>query len=158
MLEPEFRKAVAANRDLVFRVAYTYLRDAADADDVAQDVFVKLLRRDEPFDGEDHLKNWLIRVTINECKSLFRRPWRRVEDIASYVDSLQVPDAESRNLLVEVMRLPEKYRVPIVLFYYLELPTQQLADYLHVPAATIRTRLARGRSRLRKLLEGEDYE
>ena len=44
VLEPEFRKAVAANRDLVFRVAYTYLRDAADADDVAQDVFVKLLR------------------------------------------------------------------------------------------------------------------
>ena len=82
MLEPEFRKAVAANRDLVFRVAYTYLRDAADADDVAQDVFVKLLRRDEPFDGDGHLKNWLIRVTINECKSLFRRPWRRVEDIA----------------------------------------------------------------------------
>lgn len=158
MLEPEFRKAVAANRDLVFRVAYTYLRDAADADDVAQDVFVKLLRRDEPFDGEEHLKNWLIRVTINECKSLFRRPWRRVEDISSYVESLQVPNAESRSLLVEVMRLPEKYRVPIVLFYYLELPTQQIADYLRVPAATIRTRLARGRSRLRKLLEGEDYE
>ena len=158
MLEPEFRKAVAANRDLVFCVAYTYLRDAADADDVAQDVFVKLLRRDEPFDGDEHLKNWLIRVTINECKSLFRRTWRRVKDIASYVDSLQVPNAESRSLLVEVMWLPEKYRVPIVLFYYLELPAQQIADYLHAPAATIRTRLARGRSRLRKLLEGEDYE
>lgn len=81
-----------------------------------------------------------------------------MEDIASYVDSLQVPKAESRSLLVEVMRLPEKYRVPIVLFYYLELPTQQIADCLHVPAATIRTRLARGRAKLRKLLEGEDYE
>ena len=55
MLEPEFRKAVAANRDLVFRVAYTYLRDVADADDVAQDVFVKLLRREEPFDGEGRM-------------------------------------------------------------------------------------------------------
>lgn len=157
MLETDFRRAVDTYRDLVFRVAYTYMRNAADADDVTQDVFLKLLKRSEPFDDEDHLRNWLIRVSINECKSLFRKPWRHIEDIALYIDSLESPSAESRDLLVEVMRLPEKYRIPLVLFYYLDLPTQQIADLLHIPAATARTRIARARKKLRDLLEGEDH-
>ncbi len=156
MQEAEFRQAVDRYRDLVFRVAYTYLRDAADADDVAQDVFLKLLKRTEPFDGDEHQRNWLLRVTVNECKSLFRRPWRRMEDIASYIDALPAASPESRDLLVEVMRLPEKYRVPLVLFYYAELPTQQIAELLRVAPATVRTRLSRGRERLRNLLEEEE--
>lgn len=156
MQEAEFRQAVDRYRDLVFRVAYTYLRDAADADDVAQDVFFKLLKRAEPFDGDEHQRNWLLRVTVNECKSLFRRPWRRMEDIASYIDMLPAASPESRDLLVEVMRLPEKYRVPLVLFYYAELPTQQIAELLRVAPATVRTRLSRGRDRLRDLLEEEE--
>ncbi len=79
--EKWFREAVERHRDMVFRLAYTYLRDPADADDVTQDVFVKLLRSGKRFEGDDHLRYWLVRVTINECKSLFRKPWRRVEDI-----------------------------------------------------------------------------
>ena len=83
MQNDEFRQAVERHRDMVFRLAYTYMRDASDADDVAQDVFVKLLRHDDAFMSDDHLRNWLVRVTINTCKSLFRRPWRRVEALES---------------------------------------------------------------------------
>ena len=111
--EKWFREAVERHRDMVFRLAYTYLRDPADADDVTQDVFVKLLRSGKRFEGDDHLRYWLVRVTINECKSLFRKPWRRVEDIEAYAETLQAPSERHRDLLVRVMRLPEKYRVPI---------------------------------------------
>lgn len=61
-------------RDTVFRLAFTYLRNQADADDVTQDVFVKLIRSSHDFESDEHLRRWLIRVTINECKSLFRKP------------------------------------------------------------------------------------
>lgn len=75
MEEQTFRQAVEDHRDVVFRIALTYLRDRADADDVAQDVFLKLLKSDGHFESWEHLRRWLIRVTINECKSLFRKPW-----------------------------------------------------------------------------------
>lgn len=84
MEEQTFRQAVEDHRDVVFRIALTYLRDRADADDVAQDVFLKLLKSDTQFESWEHLRRWLIRVTINECKSLFRKPWRRVEDIENF--------------------------------------------------------------------------
>lgn len=77
MDEQRFRDAVECNRDMVFRVAYTYLRD------------------------------WLVRVTVNECRSLFRRPWRRVEDIEAYANQLQMPSegvAEDLEAAVEEVR------------------------------------------------------
>ena len=154
MEEQAFRQAVEDHRDVVFRIALTYLRDRADADDVAQDVFLKLLKSDAQFESWEHLRRWLIRVTINECKSLFRKPWRRVEDIENLADSLSAAQA----VLSDVMRLPERFRIPIVLYYYLGFSTSEIAELLHVPAATVRTRLARGRSKLKFTLEEGDRE
>ncbi len=112
MEEQAFRQAVEDHRDVVFRIALTYLRDRADADDVAQDVFLKLLKSDGHFESREHLRRRLIRVTINECKSLFRKPWRRVEDIENLADSLSTAQEESKAVLSDVMRLPERFRVP----------------------------------------------
>ena len=158
MEEQTFRQAVEDHRDVVFRIALTYLRDRADADDVAQDVFLKLLKSDAQFESWEHLRRWLIRVTINECKSLFRKPWRRVEDIENLADSLSAAQDETKAVLSDVMRLPERFRVPIVLYYYLGFSTSEIAELLHVPAATVRTRLARGRSKLKFILEEGDRE
>lgn len=151
------KNAVETYRDMVFRLAYTYMRSAADADDVTQDVFVKLLRSEKVFESQEHLRNWLVRVTVNECKSLFRKPWRRIEDIEQYALSLEEPSNEHVELLVDVMRLPEKYRVPLVLHYYLELSTSEIAEVLKCPPATVRTRLARARAKLKSILE-EDFD
>lgn len=141
----EFAGIIDRHRNLVYRIAYSYMRNPADADDVSQDVFVKLPRTPTEFESDDHLKHRLIRVTVNQCKSLFRKPWRRCADTEEYADSLEMPDQETRDLLVELMQLPEKYRVPIVLYYYVGFSTQEIADTLRIPAATVRTRLARGR-------------
>lgn len=155
--QPDMKLAVERYRDMVFRVAFTYLRDPADADDVTQDVFVKLLRSTGSFNGEEHLRRWLVRVTVNECKSLFRKPWRRVEDIEAYANSLAMPTQGHADLFVAVMKLPERYRVPLALFYYLGYSTDEVAQLLKLPAATVRTRLARGRARLKSLIEEEDH-
>ena len=98
MEEQAFRQAVEDHRDVVFRIALTYLRDRADADDIAQDVFLKLLKSDGHFESWEHLRRWLIRVTINECKSLFRKPWRRVEDIENLADSLSAVQDETKAI------------------------------------------------------------
>lgn len=137
-------------RDTVFRLAFTYLRNQADADDVTQDVFVKLIRSSHDFESDEHLRRWLIRMTINECKSLFRKPWRRIDDIEDYANTIAMPTPEHTDLFVRVMSLPERYRVPLVLYYYLGFSTNETANLLKIPAATVRTRLARGDKRKRR--------
>lgn len=155
--DESFTRAMARHRDLVFRVAYTYMRDAADADDVAQAVFVKLLGAKAPFESDDHLKNWLVKVTVNECRSLFRKPWRRVEDIEAYAHALALPTREHGEVLVAVMRLPERYRVPIVLHYYGRFSTDEIAGLTGVKPATVRKRLARARGKLKLMIEEGDH-
>ena len=152
-----FHGVVERYRDTVFRVAFNYLRCAADADDVCQDVFVSLFRSGREFVDDEHLKAWLIRVTINRCKSEFRHPWRRVDDIDDYAERLEAPP-EGRELLRAVMALPEKYRVPVYLFYYEGYRTAEIAQMLGVADATVRTRLARARKRLATVLGEEDSD
>lgn len=150
--EREFREAVERYRDTVFRVAFAYMRSAADADDVTQDVFFKLLRAKRDFESDDHVRNWLVRVTVNACKSLFRSPWRRVDDIERYTETLGAPGNGGGEVLAALMRLPERYRVPLVLYHFAGYSTGEIAEIIRAPAATVRTRLARGRSKLKVLL------
>ena len=104
--------------DTVFRVAFSYLKNRADADDVTQNVLLKLYRYEGDFQSEAHLKNWLIRVTVNECKSALRSRWRQTENIEDYVNSLAVPTQEDSDLLEAVLKLPKKYCAAIYLHYF----------------------------------------
>lgn len=152
-----FTHAVNQFKDTVFRVAFSYMKNQADADDITQTVFLKLFKCDMAFQGNEHLRNWLIRVTINECKSIFRAPWRKVENIDDYAGQLMMPSPRHTELFSAVMNLPEKYRVVLYLYYYEEYATEEIAELLQVPAATVRTRLARGRKKLRNILEEEHF-
>lgn len=138
--------------DTIFRLAFSYMKSRADADDITQNVLIKLYRTNRDFQSEVHLKNWLIRVTINECKQAFRSPWRRTEDIQEYANTLALPTEEHRDLFCSVMNLPPKYRVVLYLYYYEDHTSDEIAKMLDIPAATVRTRLARGRERLKKML------
>ena len=73
----QFTRLVSQHIDMVFRVALNYLKNPQDAEDITQTVFEKLLREKKPFDSDEHIRNWLIRVAINECRKLLRSPWRR---------------------------------------------------------------------------------
>lgn len=156
----ELKDVMGRYRDLVYRIAYTYLRNPADADDVTQDVFVQLMRCDVAFESDEHVRRWLARVAINRCKSLFRMSWRWIENIDDHARTLSIPDKqEVREVLAALLALPEKYRVPLVLYYYGGFSTNEVAALLKIPPATARTRLARGRAKLKAdYLEDDRHE
>ena len=151
----DFQRCVERHRDHVYRVAYSYLRSQADADDVTQNVFVKLYRSSVDFTDDEHLKAWLVRVAINECKSLFVLPWRKDEDIEAYESQLPIEETD-REVFQAVMGLKKKYRIPVILYYYLGYSTDEVARLMGIPPATARTRLARARAQLRETLGGDE--
>lgn len=107
----------------VFRVAFHYIKSSADAEDVTQNVFLKLLRQDKVFESDEYVRNWLIRVTLNECKNLVRTRWWRHESYEDYAASLTFDKPAHSDLFYAVMELPKRYRIPIYLYYYEEYST-----------------------------------
>lgn len=142
--------------DTVFRVAFNYLKSSADADDVTQNVFLKLLRERKPFESETHVKHWLIRVTVNECKNLVRSKWWRAESFEDYAASLTFDEPGHSDLFYVVMALPKKYRMPIYLHHYEGYSTEEVAEILKIPRGTVCTQLMRGRELLKKSLTEVD--
>ena len=84
--------------DTVFRLAFNYTKSQSEADDVTQEVLIKLYRTDKEFESEDHIKHWIIRVTINECKKTFLSPWKRIEPIEDYASTLSFTSPEHSEL------------------------------------------------------------
>ena len=149
----EFELLVRRYMDMVFRLAFSYMKSASDADDVTQNVLLRLLRSTKPFESEEHARFWLVRVTMNECKRALRSQWRKAGDIEEYANELHFETQEHSDLFYAVMELPEKYRTAIYLYYYEDYYTDEIARLTGTPAATVRTRLRRGRELLRAGLE-----
>ena len=142
--------------DTVFRVALNYLKEPSDAEDVTQSVFEKLLHCSKPFESENHVKHWLIRVTINECKHILRSPWRSHENIEDYARTLAFDNQSRSELFLAVMGLPRKFRLPIYLHYYEGYSTQEIGQILKLPKNTVCTHLKRGRQLLKTQLEVDE--
>lgn len=142
--------------DMVYRVAFNFLKNGGDADDVTQTVMLKLLRTSREFENETHVKNWLIRVTLNECKKTVVTPWRRHTtpiDELSIEPAFEIP--EESELYRAVMELPVKYRIVTYLYYYEEYSVSETAKATGISETAASTRLMRARSKLKeKLLSG----
>ena len=141
--------------DTVYRVALHYLKSVGYAEDVTQNVFLKLLQYNKPFESDRHLRNWLIRVAINECKNLVRKRWWHHESYDDYADKLSFDSPKHSEVFSAVMELPKRYRLPIYLHYYEEYTTQEIADLLKIPKSTVCTQLKRGRDLLKQALAEE---
>lgn len=87
--------------DDLFRLAFSWLKSRADADDVTQTVLLRLYETDKIFESEEHVRHWLVRVTINECKKYWRSPWRRTEDFTDYANTLVFEQPEANGALPE---------------------------------------------------------
>ena len=159
MTEQELSNAMKTYGDTVYRLALCRLQNAADAEDVYQDVFLRLLeQRADRWDGE-HLKAWLIRTALNRCADLGRLRQRRGTLSLEEVPDLARPvDEAAAELWDTVARLPEKLRVAVHLFYGEGYESGEIGALLGVPAATVRSRLRRARAELRDLLGGFDDE
>ena len=139
---------------MLLRLACTRLDDPADAEDVVQEVFLKLLTARPLFRDSEHEKAWLIRTTLHRASDLRRSAARRNVPLEEAAQAA-APQAGS-ELLTAVRALPEPYSAVIHLYYYEGYSIKEIAKLLGVPTPTVGTRLARGRERLRRLLKEDD--
>jgi len=142
--------------DLLYRLAYSQLSSAADAEDAVSDVFVKYLQSAPVFSDREHEKAWLIRVLINHCKDLHRRRSIRVYTPLEEVADLAGTDPEDSELLHAVQRLPEHNRLAVLLHYFEGFSLEETAAIQRTTVAAVKMRLMRSRSQLKSLLKGAD--
>ncbi len=156
----EFNRIVDKYADVVFRSALSFCKNKSDAEDITQNTFVKLLKREDGFESDDHIRKWLIRVTANESKSLWRSFWSK--KVISFGDLDYEPayiEPEKNEIFIEVMKLPEKYRTVLHLYYYENYHCDEIASVLGISESNVQTRLMRARKMLKeKLGEAWLYE
>lgn len=142
---------------MVYRLCYSYLGTAADAEDASQSVFMKLVNKPRSFESEEHEKAWLIACTSNYCKDVLKSAHR------NRVVALP-PDASARmgvcddidDTIDAVLNLPEAYKDCVYLYYYEGYKTAEIARMLNQPASTVRNRLRDARTMLRRSLEQKE--
>lgn len=152
LTEREFTAAAEQYLDMAYRLALSACGSAADAEDAVQNAMLRLWRTDTAFEGGEHLRRWIIRVTLNECRRITGHPWRRRSVPLESCPEPVLEDREKRALWEAVAALPEKYRVPLYLYYYEGYDVNEVGELLDLKPSTVQTRLARGRERLKKLL------
>lgn len=154
----EVERLVHTYSDLILRLSYTYLKSTQDAEDICQNVFLKLLTSGKSFESPAHEKAWIIRMTANACKDVLRSAARRRTVGLELVADAAAPEAPHDEVLEAVMALPEKYREAIYLYYYEGYAVREIAEMLGRSEATINAHLSRGRGKLRDALGGEYHE
>lgn len=156
MTEELFCQHYEKYKNTVYSVIFNYVQNTEDTADLMQEVFVKLYTAGTDFTNEEHMKAWLIRVSANLCKNHLRSA--KVRKIVPLEEDIPFFDKDENNDLIRVVfTLPEKYRIPLHLFYYEEYSIKEIGDVLDMPEATVKIRLKRGREKLSKILNKEDW-
>lgn len=137
--------------DMVYRLALSRTKSREHAEDVSQDVFVKLLQNKKKFDNEEHLKAWLLRVTINLTKDLFSSHWYRTTDELD--ENITYETRENSGVYDAVMELPQKYRTVIYLHYYEGYRVEEIALITRASVGTVKSQLHRARQMLKIIME-----
>ena len=152
--EQEFNLAVEQYLNMVYRIALNWFGSVHDAEDAAQEVMLRLWKNTSGFEGDAHLRHWLVRVTINVCKDLSRAPWRlHSVPLAQAPPQPCADEPEAQAVVEEILRLPKKDRVPLYLYHYEGYSVREISALLKANPSTIRTRLSRARELLKHQLE-----
>lgn len=143
--------------DMVLRLALTYVKNIHDAQDICQNVFMKIFKCNNVFDDSEHEKAWIIRVTINECKDFMRSSWKKRFCCMNEV-ALPIKNNENRKVVSLVLEFPKKYCSVIYLYYFENYSTAEIAKLLNRKEATIRTQMKRARELLKTKMIGGFYD
>ncbi len=162
MCSDDVLQALRRYSSMVYRLAYARTRSRADAEDVYQEVFLSLAKCETAFESDEQMKAWLLRATANRSVNLFRSAWRRyVQTVEAIPESAEQRESGERfdALNRALDGLPSRYRTVIHLYYYEEMTVDEISAALDVKPATIRSRLARGRERLKvRLTESREVD
>lgn len=138
--------------DMVYRIALNQMKNKDDAQDVFQEVFLRLVKYMPMLESKEHVKSWLIRVTINCSKSSLTCAWRRHTEPLMDMEGIVFESKEDQTVYVNLMSLPKKYRIVLYLFYYEELSVKEISEVTKQKETTVKSQLSRGRALLKKNL------
>ncbi len=143
------------NVDTVYRVCYSYMKNAQDAEDLTQETFLRLMAKAPALENPLHEKAWLIVTASNLCKDMLKKWWRSNADIDDYQD-LAMEDLQMDNPVMEaILALPRDHKTAVYMFYYEGYSTAEIARYENCSESTVRSRLFRARKQLLTMLGGE---
>lgn len=149
-------QALCRYGDTVRRICFCHLNTREDSEDIFQEVFLKYMLYDPPFESDEHEKAWLIRVTVNACKDLNRRLFhRKTLPLEVIQEQPGMDDSQKREILSAVLSLPTKYKDAIYLHYYEGYTAGQIGKILGKRENTVYSLLSRGRAMLKSELGGE---
>ena len=138
---------------MVYRLAYSRTRCAADADDIYQEVFIRYYQKRPSFDSEEHRRAWLLRVTVNRCRTLFASAWFRHR--AALEECAGQEERKETQLDGALQALRPGDRTVLHLFYYEEMSVREISALLKKKESTVRTQLTRARRRLAQIVKGD---
>jgi RNA polymerase sigma factor (sigma-70 family) len=150
------RRALDLYSQSMIKIAFTYLKNVADAEEVTQEVFLTYLQKRPAFENNEHEKAWLIRTTINKSKNMLKTGWFKSRNPVP--EDLSYLPKEENEVLQAVLALDKKYRIPIHLHYYEGYSMQEIAEIMQAKPATVGTWLARGRLLLKEKIGGLEDE
>ena len=142
--------------DMLYRIAYTHLVSAHDAEDAVADVFVKYLQTTPQFRSENHERAWFLRVLLNRCSDLHRKNTVRIYTPLEEAANVASASKEDSEIMSSVQRLPEKLRAAVLLHYFEGFSLEETAVILQTSAAAVKMRLMRARTTLKHELKGEN--
>lgn len=146
--------------DMVYRIALTQMKNVHDAQDIFQEVFLRLVKNIDSIQNEEHLKSWLIRVTLNCSKTNLMSAWRKhTQPLEEEQNQIVFETQEQSDLYEYIQKLPKKYCTVLYLFYYEELSVKEICEITGQKETTVKSQLSRGRTMLKEQLEktGWDY-
>ncbi len=162
-----FDEAMRLYIPMVYAIVLERLGNAADAEDVTQEVFIRYYKADKTFESEEHRRFFLIRVAVNCSNSFAKSSWHRhrslcdPDDIIGLLgdnaDETAEENERKRAVLEAVMKLPEKYRTAVHLFYYEDLSIAEIAEITGEKENTVKSHLSRAREKLKRLLKDEEF-
>ena len=155
MTDNDFDRYVGLYRSSVERAALCILRDPSEAEDIAQDVFLKLYTYAGSFRGDEHVKAWLLRCAANMSIDALRSLRRRNTVPLSEIGEKPAPEDDGGSVMPEVMTLPPKLRIAIYLYYYEGYSVSETAEILKISRSAVKWRLKSGRVKLREMIKGE---
>ena len=154
--------------DMLYRIAFLQLKNNQDAEDVVQETFYQFVKRKVEFETPEHEKAWLIKVTLNGCRKVWRSAWYRHTEVVpdgKFPEEKGTPGGgmendvlekeRNREIMEAVMKLPRKYREVIHLFYFQQLSIKEISAITERRESTVTSQLTRGRELLKKNLKEE---
>ena len=150
--------AMHRHAKLVYALAYSRTQNHADAEDIFQEVFLRMAQHGAPFRSEEHEKAWLIRVTANLSTNLIASAWRRHVTLRAYLPERRAVHAEENALDDAMKRLTERDRAMLYLRYSEGYTPAEIAGYLNMTETAVRKRITRARKKLGILLSEQEKE